>query len=82
VWVANGNNTVSHFTNGGSAISSSTGYSDPSLSTLTGIAVDNAGAVWISNAGNNSVTWILGVAAPVITPTVTATSSNSLGVKP
>jgi hypothetical protein len=82
VWTVNGNNSLSQFSHSGAAISPSTGYSDSSIKTPTGIAIDNAGSVWVANSGNNSVTRIIGGAAPVITPTVNATSSNSVGVKP
>jgi hypothetical protein len=82
VWVANGNGSLSHFSNGGTVISPSNGFVDSSLSTPTGIVLDGAGNVWISNGGNASITEFIGGAAPVITPTVSASSSNSLGVKP
>jgi hypothetical protein len=81
VWVTNGNSSVSLFSNGGSALSPSTGFTDPSLSTPSGIAIDLGGSVWIANTGNNSVTRILGAAAPVA-PLSTATANNSTGAKP
>jgi len=86
LWVVNGNNTVSLFNNSGTALSPSGGYTGGTtggISTPTGIAIDSSGAVWISNGGTSgSVTQVLGGAAPVITPTITATQTNSLGVKP
>ena len=80
VWITNGNNSVSLFTNG-AAVSPSTGYTDPSLSTPTGIAIDLGGSVWIANKGNNSVTRILGAAAPVA-PLSTAAKNKTTGTKP
>ncbi len=80
VWITNGNNSVSLFTNG-AAVSPSTGYTDPSLSTPTGIAIDLGGSVWIANKGNHSVTRILGAAAPVA-PLSTAAKNKTTGTKP
>jgi DNA-binding beta-propeller fold protein YncE len=82
VWVTDGNNAVSLFSNAASAISPSGGIVDPSvLSTPAGIAVDLGGSVWIANTGNNSVTRILGGAAPVA-PLATAAAGGNTGAKP
>jgi hypothetical protein len=81
VWVTNGNGSVSEFSNGGVAISSGAGFTDSSLSTPSGIAVDLGGSVWIANKGNNSVTRILGAAAPVA-PLATAAANGTTGAKP
>lgn len=81
VWVVNGNNSVSLFSNAGAALSPSTGFTDSSLSTPSGIAIDLSGSVWIANTGNNSVTRILGAAAPAA-PLSTATANNTTGAKP
>jgi hypothetical protein len=81
VWVTNGNSSVSEFSNAGAALSPSTGFTDSSLSTPSGIAIDLGGSVWIANTGNNSVTRILGAAAPVA-PLSTATANNTTGAKP
>jgi streptogramin lyase len=81
VWVTNGNNSVSLFSNAGTALSPSTGFTDSSLSTPTGIAIDPGGSVWIANKGNNSVTRILGGAAPAA-PLSTAAANNTIGAKP
>jgi len=88
VWVVNsgtsgtGANSLSLFNSSGTAITPATGYTGGSISAPTGIAIDNAGVVWVANSGNNSVTAVLGGAAPVTIPTVNAVSSNALGVKP
>jgi len=82
VWVANGNNSVSVLSATGTAVTPSTGYQGGSISTPTGIVIDNSGSVWIPNSGNNSVTKIIGGAAPVVTPTVTGTTNNTLGTRP
>ncbi len=81
VWVTNGNNTVSEFSNSGSAMSPSGGFKDSSLSAPAGIAIDLGGSVWVVNNGNNSVTRILGAAAPVA-PLSTAAENGATGARP
>ena len=80
-WVTNGNNSVSLFANEGAAVSPTTGFTDSSLSTPTGIAVDLGGSVWIANKGSNSVTRILGAAVPAA-PLSTAAANKTTGTKP
>jgi len=81
VWVVNSSGSVSLFSNTGSPLSPSTGFTDSSLSTPSSIAVDLGGSVWIANKGNNSITRILGAAAPAAPPS-TAAANNTTGVKP
>jgi hypothetical protein len=80
-WITNGNNSVSLFSNGGTAISPGSGFTDTSLSTPTGIAIDQGGSVWIANKGTSTVTRILGAAAPAA-PLSTAAKNNTTGAKP
>ena len=80
VWIANGNGTISGVTTTGAAVSS-TAYTT-GLSTPTSINVDGSGDLWITNSGDNSVTEVIGVATPVITPTTTAVKTNTLATKP
>jgi CSLREA domain-containing protein len=82
VWVADGNNRISVLSSAGTAVTPSTGYQGGSISTPTGISIDSSGSVWVTNSGNNSVTKIIGGAAPVVTPTVTGTTTNTLGTRP
>jgi hypothetical protein len=81
IWVTNGNNSVSLFSNAGAALSPSTGFTAGSLSTPRGIAIDVAGSVWIADKGNNSVTRILGAAAPAA-PLAKGAKNNTTGSKP
>jgi Astacin (Peptidase family M12A)/Divergent InlB B-repeat domain len=81
IWVTNNNGTVSQFANDGAALSPSNGFTDTSLSTPTGIAIDLGGSVWIANEGNNSVTRLLGAAAPAA-PLATAAANKTTGAKP
>jgi hypothetical protein len=79
VWVANANGTVSVLSNGGAAVSPASGYSGPG-STPAGIAIDISGSVWVPSNTANTVTRILGAAAPVA-PLATGAASGA-GVRP
>jgi hypothetical protein len=65
VWVANATGTVSVLSNSGAAVSPSTGYPGPGTAPA-GIAIDISGNVWIPSGTANTVTMILGGAAPVV----------------
>jgi hypothetical protein len=88
VWIANGGNSVSSFSNSGAAQSPATGYGATTAAAATpynapsSIAVDQAGSVWITNSGGNTVTRIFGSAAPVVVPLVTGGSNGTTGTKP
>ena len=79
IWVANTAGTVSVLSNTGAAVSPSTGYSGPG-SKPAGIAIDISGSVWIPSSTANTVTRILGVAAPVVPLAMGAASGP--GVEP
>jgi hypothetical protein len=79
VWVANANGTVSVLSNAGAAVSPSTGYAGPA-SKPGGIAIDISGSVWVPSNTGNTVTRILGAAAPVA-PLATGAVSGP-GVEP
>ena len=52
VWVANnGNNSLSKFSPGGAAVSTSTGYTGGGLSSPYGLAIDASDNVWVANGG-------------------------------
>jgi hypothetical protein len=88
VWIANGGNSVSAFSNTGVAQSPTTGYGATVAAATTpynapsSIAVDQAGSIWITNAGGNSVTRIFGSAAPASAPLITTTVKGSSGITP
>jgi hypothetical protein len=46
------------------------------------LAVDGSGDIWITNSGESSVTEIIGVASPTVTPLSYAVASGSLAQKP
>ncbi len=82
VWVANRDgNSISAFNNDGTAISPATGYQPSSQTAIDpvvvghtglqsphGLAIDGSGNVWVTNFTANSVTLVLGLATPVVTP--------------
>jgi len=79
IWIANSAGTVSVLSNTGAAVSPATGYSGLG-SKPAEIAIDISGNVWIPSNTANTVTRILGVAAPVV-PLATGAASGP-GVKP
>jgi sugar lactone lactonase YvrE len=87
-WIANTTFTapdpglLSEFSNGGTAITSSTGYKSSTMLSPTGIAVDSAGDVWVTNKGNSSVSEFIGAAVPVLTPLSYALSLSEQGTRP
>jgi hypothetical protein len=81
VWTANGNGTVSALSNNATAITPATGYGGAGLSTPGGIAVDLSGNLWVTNSSDNSVTEVLGVAAPTA-PLSTALTNGTTGGQP
>lgn len=82
VWIANANGTVSALSNSGAALSPSTGFSAAATASTTGgIAVDLSGNVWVTSSSGNTVTEILGAAAPVA-PLSTSLVNNTVGAQP
>jgi sugar lactone lactonase YvrE len=80
IWVTNGNGTISLFSNNGAPLSPPTGYTG-NTSSPGGIAIDTSGNVWISNTGNNTVTQVLGTAAPAA-PLSSAVTNLTTGQLP
>jgi sugar lactone lactonase YvrE len=80
VWLTNNGNAyaLSEFAHSGAAITSSMGYQSGNLNTPSWIAIDASGDVWVPNQRANSVTELIGVA----TPTVTPLSALQPGVRP
>ena len=81
VWTADSNGAVSELSNSGTLLSPSTGYTGGGLNSPGGISIDISGNVWVTNAAGNSVSEIIGGAAPA-SPIVTGVQSNMLGVRP
>ncbi len=68
VWVASGFGSVSALTPAGLAALNGPIGTAANLKNPASINVDSAGSLWLANSGNNTVTEIIGVAAPVTTP--------------
>ncbi len=66
----------------GSLLSPSTGYQGGSLRSPFGIAIDGSGNVWTANPYDSTVTQLIGVATPVVTPLSVGVQNNTLGVRP
>jgi hypothetical protein len=82
VWVANAAGSLSAVNSSGTAVFSAPVATAAGLSTPASVSVDSAGSLWIANSGNNTVTEVIGVAAPVTAPTVAAVIANTLATKP
>ncbi len=80
LWVTNSSNSyaLSEFNDAGTAITGTSGYQGGNLDKASFLAVDSSGDVWVPNEGVNSVTELIGVA----TPTVTPLSALEPGVRP
>jgi hypothetical protein len=81
VWITNNNGSLSEFTNAGTAISPATGYKNPDYLAPSGITIDVSGNVWVANTGANTVTEVLGGAAPVA-PLSTSITNATTGSRP
>jgi hypothetical protein len=75
-------NAVSEFTSTGVPLSPSTGYTNGNYNVPNGLVLDGSGDVWIANFGNDSLTEIIGSAAPVITPWATAVKQHKNATRP
>jgi len=82
VWVTNTAGSVSAVSSSGTAQFASPVGTAAGLNAPASINVDSAGSLWIANSGNNTVTEIIGVAAPVATPTANAVLNKTLAMQP
>ena len=80
LWITNAGNSyaLTELTNTATALSGTSGYQGGNLNAPSWIAIDASGDVWVPNQGANSVTELIGVA----TPTVTPLSALQPGVRP
>jgi hypothetical protein len=88
VWLVNsGSSSVSEFLSTGRAQSGAAGYGSATLLQPVRVAIDGSGNVWVANlgtaqAGAGTITQIIGVAAPVVTPASVAVQNNALDQRP
>ena len=67
--------------NAGNTLSGVSGYAlSSSVQQVTAIALDGSGDIWLDTA--NSLTELVGAAAPVVTPAVTAAINNTIATRP
>jgi hypothetical protein len=80
LWITNAGNSyaLSEFNDAGNAITGTSGYQGGNLDKPSFLAIDSSGDVWVPNAGANSVTEIIAVATPAVTPL----SALEPGVRP
>lgn len=81
IWIVNADKKVARFYYSGQANPIGVAAAG-NISAPTGILVDTAGSLWISNGGNNTVTEIIGAAAPVATPVVTQVVAAQPATRP
>ena len=90
LWVADtATNRVSALNPAGQSISPVTGYQDGSFSAPSSIGIDGSGNVWVTNgtpttagAMQLTVSEIVGVAAPTVTPLSVAVANAQIGLRP
>ena len=88
VWLVNsGSNSISEFLSSGKAQSGAGGYGSSALSNPYRLAIDRSGSVWVANLGGSSngastITQMVGIAAPVVTPLSLAIENNALNQRP
>jgi hypothetical protein len=63
-------------------VSPSTGFQSGLLSSPKQLAIDPSGDVWVVNTGNQTLTELIGIAAPTYTPLSAASGANALGGRP
>ena len=70
-WVANeGSHSISEFNSGGTAVSGSGGYQLPTTAVSRELAIDGSGNIWVTSYDVDILTEFIGLASPVVTPTV------------
>lgn len=79
----NANGSISEFDSSGTPVSTTacTGGAGGNLSTPSSIAIDIFGNLWISDSGNDTVTGLLGGAAPS-RPIATGVANDAPASKP
>ena len=75
VWVVNGTGTMSAIKPDGSPVSA-TAYANPGLSDPVSVSIDFKGSVWVANESSDSITEVIGVAAPTVTPIISSQTQH------
>jgi len=68
----------------GASLTGTNGYKggDTGLYGTTQIALDGSGDAWAANYATNTVTELIGIAAPVVTPLAAGAKNHTLGTRP
>ncbi len=92
LWVSNfRNSSVSEFSSTGGALSPSLGFYDGLSSGASGtLSIDASGNVWLSDwagyvsgpSATGSITQMVGIASPTVTPIVLALKNHTIGTRP
>ncbi len=82
IWAGDVNGSVSQFSNSGTAISPSTGYTANGATAVVGMAIDASGNVWTTDYYVNSLFEYVGAAGPTVVPQALAVKNGSFGVRP
>jgi uncharacterized repeat protein (TIGR02543 family) len=78
IWVANGDNTISVVSKSAAPV----GHYTVPVNAVSAATLDSSGNLWLTSTGDGSLTEVIGVAAPVTTPTTTAVKNNTLAAQP
>jgi hypothetical protein len=81
VWTAN-TASLSELSNNGTLLSGSTGYQVSGMVAPISLALDGSGNVWITGSSSNTLTEVVGAAAPVVTPLATAAKNDAIASLP
>ncbi len=82
VFFTNGNGTINALTNAGAMLYNNPVAAAAGISSPTALSVDSSGSLWIASSGDNSAVEIIGIAAPVVAPTVNAVRNANPGTRP
>lgn len=80
VWIANAG-SLSALTSAGAPASNPVAFA-AGIGTPASVSIDAAGSLWLANPANNTVTEVIGAAAPTVAPAVTAVINKTMGTRP
>lgn len=84
-WIASSGGTpdrILHVTATGASVTNSTNLQPSGLNVSGTTAIDASGNIWVSNNQGGSLTQILGLASPVVTPIALAVANNKIATNP
>ncbi len=72
-----GNKAITEMGPAGNFLSGPNGFIAASSNTPFGVALDASGNVWVTNEGNSSLTELVGIGTPVLTPITACLKLNT-----